>query len=125
MGTNVFGEELMTCGTDPVTGFYRDGCCNTGPEDMGTHTVCAEVTQDFLDFTAKQGNDLSTPIPAFGFQGLKPGDRWCLCASRWKEAYEAGCAPNVVLEATEEKTLDFVPLETLTKYAIKSKSSSD
>jgi uncharacterized protein (DUF2237 family) len=125
MGTNVFGEALMTCGTDPITGFYRDGCCNTGPDDMGTHTVCAEVTQDFLEFTAKQGNDLSSPRPAFGFQGLKPGDRWCLCASRWKEAYDAGCAPNVVLEATEERTLDFVPLQVLTQYAITSNPSTD
>lgn len=108
-----------------MTGFYRDGCCETGPDDMGTHTVCAAVTQDFLEFTAKQGNDLSTPRPAFGFKGLKPGDRWCLCATRWREAYEAGHAPNVVLEATEEKTLDYIPMEVLSQYAIRSESSTD
>ena len=125
MGKNVFGDDLITCGTNPMTGFYRDGCCETGPDDMGTHTVCASVTQDFLEFTAKQGNDLSTPRPAFGFQGLKPGDRWCLCATRWREAYEAGHAPNVVLEATEEKTLNYIPMEVLSQYAIKSESSTD
>lgn len=108
-----------------MTGFYRNGCCETGPDDRGTHTVCASVTQDFLEFTAQQGNDLSTPRPAFGFQGLKPGDRWCLCATRWREAYEAGHAPNVVLEATEEKTLNYIPMEVLSQYAIKSESSTD
>lgn len=91
---NVLGNKLEECGQDPVTGFYRDGCCNSGPQDSGTHTVCAVMTEDFLAFTKSRGNDLSTPIPAYGFQGLKPGDRWCLCVSRWKEAYEAKCPPK-------------------------------
>jgi uncharacterized protein (DUF2237 family) len=120
MALNVFGEELITCGTDPITGFYRDGCCNTGKEDRGTHTVCAVVTDEFLEFSHARGNDLINPVPAFGFQGLRPGDRWCLCAARWKEAYDAGVAPHVVLEATHEKTLDYIDLETLVKYAVRS-----
>ena len=110
---NVLGGPLAVCGTDPVTGFFRDGCCNTGPMDRGVHTVCAVMTEAFLAFTASRGNDLSTPRPEFGFAGLKPGDGWCLCASRWLEAYEAGCAPRVNLAATHVKTLDIVPLKAL------------
>lgn len=110
---NVLGTDLSVCGTDPVTGFYRDGCCHTGPEDRGSHTVCATLTQDFLEYTKERGNDLSTPRPEFGFPGLEPGDRWCLCASRWKEAYEAGVAPQVNLEATHEAALRVVELEAL------------
>lgn len=124
MANNVFGEPLITCSEDPLTGFYRDGCCETGEDDKGTHTVCAVVTEEFLEFTKGQGNDLSSPVPQFDFPGLKPGDRWCLCASRWKEAYEAGSAPKVVLEATEEKTLEYVPLDTLVQYAVKADSSA-
>jgi len=116
---NVFGESLLTCSTDPLTGFYRDGCCETGPDDLGTHTVCAQVTEAFLEFTKGRGNDLGTPIPAYNFPGLKPGDFWCLCASRWVEAYEAGVAPPVKLEATHEGTLKFIPLETLVEFAVK------
>src|SRR6056297_1656017 len=107
MARNVLGTELQTCGTDPATGFYRDGCCNTGPGDVGVHTVCAVVTQDFLEFSRDRGNDLMTPQPAYGFPGLKPGDRWCLCAPRWQEALEAGAAPDVVLEATHIGSLEW------------------
>ncbi|NOK58468.1 MAG: DUF2237 domain-containing protein [Chloroflexi bacterium AL-W] len=114
---NVYGTPLQTCGTSPLTGFYRDGCCNTGPEDQGVHTVCAQVNEAFLAFTKARGNDLSTPMPAYGFPGLKPGDRWCLCAARWMEAYEAGAAPPVVLEATHMATLEYIPLETLEQHA--------
>ena len=113
---NVLGGALETCGTDPVTGFYRDGCCHTGPDDVGVHTVCAVMTEEFLDFTASRGNDLSTPRPEFGFDGLKPGDRWCLCASRWLEAFEAGAAPKVSLRATHARTLDIVPLDALSAH---------
>jgi uncharacterized protein (DUF2237 family) len=102
----------------PMTGFYRDGCCNTGPDDFGVHTVCAVMTREFLEFSRRRGNDLTTPAPQFGFPGLKPGDRWCLCASRWKEALDAGMAPRVVLAATHEATLEFVSLDELKKYAI-------
>ena len=114
---NVLGGELQTCGTEPMTGFYRDGCCNTGPQDAGTHTVCAVVTDEFLRYTAGRGNDLSTPVPAYGFPGLKAGDRWCLCAGRWAEAEAAGVAPPVVLEATHEKTLRTIDLATLEKHS--------
>ena len=114
---NVLGGPLAPCSTDPVTGFYRTGSCQTGPDDAGTHVVCAQVTAGFLAFTAARGNDLSTPNPAYGFPGLKPGDRWCLCVSRWNEAREAGHAPPVVLEATHRKALEAVPLETLRAYA--------
>ena len=93
---NVLGSPLRGCSNDPLTGFYRDGCCNTGPEDHGVHTVCAQMTAEFLAFSRARGNDLSTPRPAFGFPGLSPGDRWCLCAARWKEAHEAGAAPRVL-----------------------------
>jgi uncharacterized protein (DUF2237 family) len=116
---NVFGEKLATCGTQPLTGYFRDGCCSTGLTDKGTRTVCAVVTEEFLSFSKAQGNDLITPLPAYQFAGLKPGDHWCLCAARWMEAYRNGVAPNVVLEATHEKTLDYVPLEVLVKFAWK------
>lgn len=114
---NVFGEPLETCGTDPVTGFYRDGCCNTSDQDGGSHTVCARVTEEFLAFSRSRGNDLVTPRPEFGFPGLKAGDRWCLCASRWREAEQAGAAPRVVLAATHQRALEIVPLEALRPYA--------
>jgi uncharacterized protein (DUF2237 family) len=110
---NVLGGPLQVCGTDPRTGFYRDGCCKTGPQDVGSHTVCAVVTEAFLSFTSRRGNDLSAPRPEFDFPGLKPGDRWCLCSSRWKEADQAGVAPPVDLEATHEKALDVISLERL------------
>lgn len=116
---NVLGGPLQECGTDPVTGFYRDGCCNTGREDVGLHTVCVVMTAPFLAFSKAQGNDLSTPMPQYGFAGLKPGDRWCLCAARWKEALDAGAAPQVVLEATHAVTLHVVPLAELKKYAFR------
>jgi uncharacterized protein (DUF2237 family) len=110
---NVLGSELVPCSLDPVTGFYRDGCCNTGASDTGLHLVCAVMTESFLAFTKSRGNDLSTPNPVFGFPGLKPGDRWCLCVERWKEAHEAGVAPPVVLEATHISALEFVDLDDL------------
>lgn len=115
---NVFGEALVTCSMRPITGFYRTGCCETGDDDHGVHTVCVEVTAQFLAFSKLRGNDLSTPIPEFGFAGLEPGDRWCLCAMRWKEALDAGVAPRVILTATHERTLEIVPLEELKRYAI-------
>lgn len=114
---NVLGGSLKSCSGDPKTGFYRDSFCRTGPEDVGSHTVCAEVTEAFLRFSAERGNDLSTPRPEWGFPGLKPGDRWCLCAPRWMEAYEGGCAPPVILAATEESALDIIPLKVLQQYA--------
>lgn len=113
---NVLGDSLQTCSLDPLTGFFRDGCCHTGREDRGTHVVCAVMTAEFLTFTRSRGNDLSTPRPQWQFPGLKPGDRWCLCALRWREARDAGKAPPVHLEATHEKALDYVPLEVLLKY---------
>lgn len=115
---NVLGGELKPCSMRPRTGFFRDGCCNTANDDLGAHTVCAEVTAEFLAFSQEQGNDLSTPRPEYGFPGLKPGDRWCLCAARWVEAYEAGKAPRLVLESTHERTLEFVDLATLKRFAI-------
>lgn len=115
---NVLGTELKTCSQKPLTGFFRDGCCNTANEDLGAHTVCAEVNEEFLEFSKQQGNDLSTPRPEFGFVGLSPGDRWCLCAARWVEAHEAGMAPRVVLESTHERTLEFVSLAVLQQHAI-------
>lgn len=115
---NVLGTELEDCSHDPVTGFFRDGCCNTGPDDVGLHTVCAEMTDEFLRFSKSRGNDLSTPNPMFQFPGLKHGDRWCLCVLRWKEAFEAGMAPRVHLEATHMSVLEFVDLEHLQQYAI-------
>ena len=114
---NVLGERLETCSNNPMTGFFRDGCCNTDHEDIGSHTVCAVMTAAFLDFSRSRGNDLSTPMPEFGFAGLKSGDRWCLCAPRWKEALDAGMAPKVVLESTHEETLAIVPLGVLKDYA--------
>jgi len=115
---NVLGTPLEVCGTDPLTGFYRDGCCCTGPQDLGRHVVCSRVSADFLAFSKSRGNDLTSPSPAFGFRGLQPGDRWCLCASRWQEAFVAGCAPPVVLEATSEAALQFVALEDLRAHAV-------
>jgi uncharacterized protein len=117
-GRNVLGEVLAPCSFSPMTGFFRDGCCNTGPEDLGVHTVCCEVTADFLAFSKARGNDLSTPRPEFGFPGLKPGDRWCLCAARWQEAHEAGMAPRVVIQATHERTLEICELGDLKRLAL-------
>lgn len=119
MAKNVFGEELITCSENPLTGYFRDGCCRTDEQDLGTHTVCAVVTEDFLQFSLSRGNDLISPRPEYLFPGLKPGDRWCLCASRWLEAYKFGVAPMLVLEATHEKTLEFVPLKELVQFAYK------
>lgn len=115
---NVLGTPLQSCSMDPVTGFYRDGCCNTGAEDMGLHLVCIEATAEFLEFSQAVGNDLSTPIPEYHFPGLKPGDRWCLCVQRWQQALEADMAPRVHLEATHISALEFVDLEQLQAYAI-------
>jgi len=114
---NVLGGELESCSLDPVTGFYRNGCCETGPEDVGQHTVCAVMTEAFLAFSMAVGNDLSTPRPEYGFPGLRAGDRWCLCAPRWKEAFDAGAAPQVVLEATHEEVLAIAPLGLLKDFA--------
>jgi uncharacterized protein (DUF2237 family) len=114
---NVVGGLLLACSTEPMTGFYRDGCCATGPEDVGNHTVCSIVTTEFLEFSLRAGNDLSTPRPEWGFPGLAPGDRWCVCAERWLEAYRAGSAPEVVLGATHARALDVVPIELLTAHA--------
>lgn len=116
-GLNVLGTPIKDCSLDPLTGFMRTGCCETGPHDVGSHTVCTVVTAEFLAFSKSRGNDLSTPAPMWGFPGLLPGDRWCLCASRWLEAYGAGCAPQVVLDATHEKALDIIPLAALKEYA--------
>lgn len=115
---NVLGSELQECGTDPVTGFYRDGCCRTGPEDVGSHTICAVVTAEFLAHQQAVGNDLSSPRPEWGFPGLTPGDRWCVVALRWLQAYDAGAAAPVVLAATNARVLDVVPLEILTEHAV-------
>jgi uncharacterized protein (DUF2237 family) len=115
---NVLGGPLADCSHDPKTGFFRDGCCRTMPGDHGVHTVCAVMTEDFLAFTQSRGNDLSTPRPEYDFPGLKPGDKWCLCAARWLEAYELGQAPKVVLSACHAKTLQIVPLEALTSHAV-------
>ncbi|NNC87485.1 MAG: DUF2237 domain-containing protein [Akkermansiaceae bacterium] len=114
---NIFDGPLEACGTDPLTGFMRDGHCRLGPGDTGVHTVCAVVTEEFLTFSQRRGNDLSTPRPEYHFPGLKPGDRWCLCAMRWKEAFDAGCAPPVVLEATHLSTLEFIDREDLAAHA--------
>ncbi|MBE9186907.1 DUF2237 domain-containing protein [Microcoleus sp. LEGE 07076] len=115
--TNVLGGKLETCCTSPMTGYYRDGKCNTGGGDLGAHTVCAQLTEEFLQFTKRRGNDLSTAVPEFKFPGLKPGDCWCLCAARWKEAMDAGCAPLVVLSATHVLTLEYVSLDELKEHA--------
>lgn len=119
MAKNVFGEDLISCSELPLTGYYRDGCCKTDDRDKGTHTVCVIMTDDFLKFSQQVGNDLLTPRPEYLFPGLRAGDRWCLCATRWVEAYEAGKAPQVVLEATDEKTLNYISLAELVKYAFK------
>ena len=116
MEKNVFGEKLQICCTSPMTGYFRDGSCRTIGEDIGTHTVCAIMTDEFLSFSASRGNDLITPAPHYQFPGLKAGDKWCLCVSRWIEAHKAGCAPKVILEATNLKTLDYVSFETLLEY---------
>jgi uncharacterized protein (DUF2237 family) len=118
MQSNVFGRELQCCCRSPLTGFYRDGFCQTGPGDTGLHTVCVEVTAEFLAFSKARGNDLSTPVPEWEFPGLQPGDRWCLCMTRWTEALEEGVAPKVALEATHISALEFVDLETLQQYAL-------
>ncbi len=114
---NVLGTPLGTCSTTPVTGFFRNGCCDTGPMDQGMHTVCAEMTAEFLALSKYLGNDLSTPRPEYGFAGLKPGDKWCLCASRFLQAHHEGAAPKVWLAATHQRTLNVVPLEVLQRYA--------
>jgi len=115
---NVLGEALQLCGTDPVTGFYRDGCCSTGAEDLGSHTICAVVTAEFLEHQQSIGNDLSTPMPAYGFSGLVPGDRWCVTAANWLRAHEDGAAALVVLASTHERALDIVPLDALREHAV-------
>ena len=115
---NVLGGPLRACSYAPVTGYFRDGCCRTRQDDEGMHVVCARMTREYLEFSALQGNDLTVPQPDWRFPGLKPGDRWCLCASRWLEAWQAGVAPPVVLESTHEKALEVIPLETLTAHAL-------
>lgn len=116
--TNVFGERLEECSDRPKTGFFRDGCCNTSDQDVGSHTVCVEVTREFLEFSRFRGNDLSTPRPEFEFPGLKPGDRWCLCAARWLEAHDQGMAPRVILKGTHQRALEIVALDLLKKFAV-------
>jgi len=115
---NVFGTPLQTCSDNPLTGFFRDGCCNTSDLDLGSHTVCTEVTAEFLEFSRAKGNDLSTPRPELGFPGLVPGNRWCLCAARWLEAYQAGKPPRVFLQRTHRRALEIVPLEYLREHAL-------
>ncbi len=115
---NVFGEPLEECSQQPLTGFFRDGCCNTSDDDIGSHTVCVEVSDAFLEFSQQRGNDLSTPVPEFGFPGLNAGDRWCLCAARWLEAYEAKLAPKVWLTRTHQRALEIVPLSLLRQHAM-------
>ncbi len=119
MAKNVFGEELIPCCLNPKTGFFRDGLCRTDNSDVGHHVVCAIMTEEFLEFSKRTGNDLSTPSPQYGFPGLKPGDQWCLCALRWKEAYDNGMAPQVVLEACAEEALDYIDINALIKHAYK------
>ena len=115
---NVLGARLAPCSTDPMTGYFRNGCCDTNDSDRGSHTVCAVMTADFLSFSKARGNDLSTPRPEYGFPGLKPGDRWCLCAARWMEAYEAGMAPKVRLVSTHRRALEVCPMEALRAHAL-------
>lgn len=115
---NVLGGNLLTCSIRPMTGFFRDGCCNTGPADAGSHTVCVVMTAEFLAYSKSAGNDLSTPMPEYGFPGLKPEDRWCLCAQRWQQAFQAGKAPKVVLAATHEGALEYTELTDLKKFAV-------
>jgi len=117
IGKNVFGEPLITCSNKPITGYFRDGCCNTDNSDVGEHTVCIVATEEFLKFSKTVGNDLSTPLPEYLFDGVKPGDKWCLCASRWIEAYVNNCAPKVVLAATNETMLNHIPMHILIDYA--------
>ena len=119
---NVLGTDLIACCMDPMTGFYRNGSCQTGPQDAGSHVICAQMTEEFLVFSASKGNDLSTPMPAFSFPGLQPGDYWCLCADRWMEAYRAGVAPSIVLEATHEKMLKWVSRSVLEEFALERES---
>ncbi len=115
--SNVFDEPLIACGTDPLTGFFRDGCCNTNEQDFGSHTICVQMSTEFLEYSRFKGNDLSTAMPEHGFKGLKPGDSWCLCAPRWLEAHKEGMAPRVFLRRTHKKALDVVPMAILRKYA--------
>lgn len=115
---NVLGEPLQSCSDEPLTGFFRDGCCRTGRQDLGAHVICARVTAEFLEYSRRRGNDLVTPQPASGFPGLRPGDRWCLCAARWKEALAAGVAPRVVLQATHVQALEIVEMEDLKRHAL-------
>lgn len=115
---NVFGEAIVPCSEDPLTGFLRDGCCNTNAQDVGNHTICVQVTADFLAYSKAQGNDLSTPRPEFGFEGLKPGDRWCVCAGRWKDAFDAGYAAPIIMQATHERALEAVSFSELKQHAI-------
>ncbi|MBD0330868.1 MAG: DUF2237 domain-containing protein [Thermoleophilia bacterium] len=120
---NVVGGQLLPCSLEPLTGFYREGRCSTGPDDVGSHTVCAVMTAAFLEFSRAAGNDLSTPRPEWGFPGLQPGDRWCVCASRWLEAHRAGCAPPVVIGATHAQALEIVPIDALTAFAAPPRAS--
>lgn len=114
---NVFGEPLIPCSTEPMTGFFRDGCCNTSDQDVGSHTVCVELSSAFLEFSRRQGNDLSTPRPEYGFPGLRAGDRWCLCAARWLEAHQQDCAPRVFLTRTHQRALETVSIDLLKPFA--------
>jgi len=120
--SNVVGGALLPCSSEPLTGFFRDGCCATGPEDVGSHSVCAVMTAEFLRFSAAAGNDLSTPRPQWGFAGLSPGDRWCVCASRWLEALEAGCAPPIALAATHARALEVLSIDALIAHALEPES---
>ena len=120
---NVVGGSLVPCSTAPLTGFYRDGCCATGPEDLGSHTVCVVLTEEFLEFSQLAGNDLTTPRPEWGFPGLHPGERWCICAERWLEAYRAGCPPPAVLGATHAGALDVIPIEALSAHAFQAETA--
>lgn len=115
---NIFNEPLEACSFDPVTGFFRSGCCETSEQDTGSHTVCAIMTEEFLKFSKSKGNDLSTPVPAFDFPGLNSGDRWCLCAARWLEAYEAGSAPSIIARATHRRALEIIPLEAMKEFSL-------
>ena len=119
MNKNIFGDPLITCSDKPLTGYFRNGCCDTDETDLGMHTVCIVATEEFLKFSKEIGNDLTTPLPEFSFEGVKAGDRWCLCALRWKEAFQNNSAPMVVLEATNEKTLDVISMKDLILYAYK------
>ena len=115
---NIFNEPLEACSFDPVTGFFRSGCCETSEQDTGSHTVCAIMTEEFLKFSKSKGNDLSTPVPAFDFPGLNSGDRWCLCAARWLEAYEAGSAPSIIARATHRRALEIIPMEVMKEFSL-------